>query len=120
MGIITRMRKQICVYWPPAGDQSGQADFDAMGNRLWGTPYEMTCRWSFKRENILMDNGVTYQTRAKVFTQYDVRPGGVLYLGRLTAVDQDNPKSNDGAWEVVAFEKIPNFKATEFLRKAFL
>ena len=120
MSVISRMRKQTCVYWPPKGDESGGLDFDAFGNRQWGTPYEMTCRWSFKRENIIIAKGVTYQTRAKVFTELDVRPGGVLYLGRLTEVDQSDPKSNDGAWEVVAFEKIPNFKTTEYLRKAWL
>ena len=34
--------------------------------------------------------------------------------------DDDNVKENEGAYEIKAFYKTPNLKATEWLRTAFL
>ena len=120
MGIIKSMQKQTAVYWPLKGDESGQQDYDAYGRPQWGTPYEVSCRWQDVSQQIIDARGMNTRTRAKVFVDRDVRFGGVLYLGRLGEVDQDDPKSNDGAWEIIRFDKMPDFKAKEYLRTAYL
>jgi len=120
MSIITRMRKQTAVYWPLKGDESGYQDFDAYGRPQWGTPYEIECRWEDVSQEVLAADATRVMTKAVVYVDRDVRAGGVLYLGRLTAVDQSDPKGNDGAWEIIRFDKLPNLRNTEYLRTAYL
>lgn len=116
MSIITRMRKQICVYWPPA-----DSPFDDYGQPQYGDAVEMTCRWEDKAEEFIGPTGSMEISRSKVFVESDVEPGGVLLLGDLeSGTNLTVPKNNEGAWEIRAFDKIPNLKATEFLRRAFL
>ena len=56
-----------------------------------------------------------------MFVDRDVDVGGVLMLGMLTDVDDvNNPKANEGAWEIKRFDKIPTLKADQFLRRVFL
>jgi hypothetical protein len=70
---------------------------------------------------VLDVQGNVFVSKAKVCVDRDVLLGGVLMLGVLDDVaDLDNPKKNEGAFEVKAFLKNPNFRATEFLRMAVL
>ena len=122
MSIITRMRKQTAVYWPLAGDESGQLDYDAFGRPQWGTPVQISCRWEDVSQEIIQPDGTNTMTKSVVYVDVDqdVRVGGVLYLGLLADVDQDDPKGNDGAWEIIRFDKLPDLKAREYLGKAYL
>lgn len=114
MSIITRMRKQTAVYWPVGSTNE-------YGQPVYGTPVEIEVRWEDKTEEFMDAEGETHMSKALVYVDREVDVGGVLLLGSLSSsVDQDDPKANDGAWEIRRYEALPNFKATEFLRTVYL
>jgi len=120
MSLITRMRKQTAVWWPLTTD-SGEVQFDNYGQPIHGDPQEIDVRWEDKTEEIIGVDGTVVTTRSKVFVGEDMSVGDVLFLGELTDLtNEDNPKANSGAYEVVQFSKTPNLRATEFLRIAYL
>jgi len=122
MGIITRMRKQVAVYWPPKSSESAGDDFDNYGQpQVSLSPVQIMCRWEDVTEEFIDMTGTRQLSRAKVYVDRDVEVGGILMLGELAEItDATNIKKNDGAWEIRRFEKLPNLKATEFLRTVFL
>lgn len=120
MSIISRMRKQTAVYWP-LDIESGGDKFDDYGQPVLSDPIEIKCRWEDVSEEFIGSDGTRQISNAKVYVDRDVDVGGVLMLGTLLDVSSaDNPKGNIGAFEIRKFEKIPNLKATEFLRTAYL
>ncbi len=121
MSIIKRMRKQTAVYWAMAASESAGEDFDDHGQPQWASPVEIKCRWEDVSKEFVDPKGTTRVSRSIVYADRDLVVGGVLMLGELTDVDEEeNVLENDGAWEIRRFDKIPNLKATEFLRMAYL
>lgn len=122
MGIITRMLKQNAVYWPPESSESAGDDFDNYGQpQVSLSPVQITCRWEDVTEEFIDITGTRQLSRAKVYVSQDVEVGGILMLGVLAdIVDATNIKENSNAWEIRRFEKLPNLKATEYLRTAVL
>jgi hypothetical protein len=121
MSIITKMLKQDCVYWPLASSESGGRSFDNYGQPVLSEPIEIKCRWEDVSEEFITSDGTKLMSKAKVYVDRDVDKGGVLMLGVLDDItDSENVKENEGAWEIKRFDKLPNFRATEFLRTAFL
>jgi len=121
MSIINRMRKQKAVYWPLASEETGGQAVDDYGQIRYGQAVEIDCRWDDEMVEVLDPQGNVFVSRAKVYVDRDVSIGGVLMLGTLASVVYlDDPKANNGAYEIRAFLKNPNFKATEFLRTAVL
>lgn len=119
--IITRMLKQTCVYWPPAEMDSGGDGFDDYGQPVVTSPMELDCRWEDRAEEYIGADGTMLISRSVVFVSEDVEVGGILMLGELTDItDAVNIKENEGAWEIKSFSKVPNLKATLFVRTAFL
>jgi hypothetical protein len=110
----TKVMKQKAVYWAPSGvDEFGKPEYD--------TPEEIDCRWEDKQEEFITPNGEREISHAKLIVDRDLLKKGVMWLGELDDVtDEDNPKNNDGAWEIRAFMKTPNFKGTAFLREVYL
>ena len=114
MSLITRMRKQKCVYWA----YSGTNEF---GVKQVGSPVLISCRWEDKSEEFLDNKGERQISNAIVYVDRDTPVGGILMLGTLSDItDSIDIKENDGAWEIRKFNKEPNIKATEFLRTAYL
>lgn len=121
MGIITRMRKQICVYWGLQSSESGGLDYDEYGQPVYTDPIELECRWEDRSEEFIDPSGTRMTSAAVVYVDQDVDVGGVLMLGELEDItDESIPKENEGAHEIRAFNKLPNLRATEFLRTAYL
>ena len=121
MSIITRMLKQTCVYWALAYADSGGDDYDDYGQPQYASPVELSCRWEDAGEEFIAADGSTQISRSVVYVESDVEVGGVLMLGEIADIENSSDiKENDGAWEIRRFEKTPNFKATEWLRVAFL
>ena len=121
MSLVTRMRKQKCVYWPLGSAESGGSDEDSYGNPSHGSPIEIDCRWEDGNKEFVGSKGTTELSSARVFVDRDMQVGEMLMLGELdSSVDQDDPRNNQGAYEIRAFQKTPNLKATEFLRIAVL
>jgi len=114
MSIITRMLKQVCVYWP-------LGSFDNQGFPVVTDPIEIKCRWKDVSEETVAADGTKMTSKSKVHVDSDVSIGGILMLGVLTDItDPVNIKENSGAHEIKRFDKTPNFRATEFLRLAWL
>ena len=122
MSIITRMRKQTCVYWPLASEESAGIDYDDYGQPIVADPVEIECRWEDVNEEFTAADGTRQLSKSKVYTDRDVDVGGILMLGTIeeNITDSTNIKENEGAWEIKRFDKLPTFKATEFLRTAWL
>jgi hypothetical protein len=56
-----------------------------------------------------------------VYVDRDVVVGGILWLGTLEQLtSQSEPFKNQGAAEIIRFDKTPNIRNTETLREAYL
>jgi len=121
MSLISRMRKQTAVYWALASGDSGGIAHDDYGQPCYLAGEELDCRWEDVTEEFVGPNGTREMSHAKVYVDQDVDVGGMLMLGDEDNItDTVNIKENDGAWEIRRFEKLPTFRATEFLRTAIL
>jgi hypothetical protein len=113
MSILTKMLKQTAVYWAP---DSMRGD----GTWTFDDPIEIKCRWQDTQEQFIDKNGQVRISSAKVFVDRDLKGGGFLWQGSLVDLESTNPKENEGAYEIMKFGKMPNLKATKFLRTAIL
>lgn len=121
MSLITRMQKQTAVYWPLASADSGGDDHDDYGQPVVTDPFEISCRWEYRVEEFIIADGTRHLSRAVVYVDRDVDVGGILMLGDLDDItDDDTPKENDGAWEIMRFDKSPNIRVSEYLRTVYL
>lgn len=111
---ISRFLDQTCVYWPP-----GEVDYN--GQKQFGSPVELACRWVEASEVFLDSNGNQQVSHTKVRLDADVLELGVLWEGTLATKSADpDPFANSGAYEIRKYRKIPSRRATEFLRIALL
>lgn len=112
MGIINRMRRQTGLYWgPPSPDGNGGFAFP--------DPVEIDCRW----EELygLSQDPVSHVEipSATVYVDRDVEVNGYLLLGDLESGQEGtDPQDLPEARLIKGFRKIPNLRATEFLRIA--
>jgi hypothetical protein len=110
------MRRQIAVYW-------GDPVSDGYGGRTFADPVELAVRWETKMELFVDVAGQTATSQAVVYVGETVAVGGYLYLGVLDDLDSDqvdDPLGLTGAYEIRAYEEIPDAVADSFLRKATL
>lgn len=115
------MLKQTAVYWGLASVESDGNDYDNYGQPVLTEPVELKCRWEDEQVEFIAADGTKQISKSVVYVESDVAAGGVLMLGTLSDItDSENAKENDGAWEIKGFGKLPNFRATEFLRTAYL
>lgn len=114
MSIITRMLKQTGVYWP----------FDAVddfGQPTYGAAVEISVRWEDSNQEFIDSEGETQISSALVYVSQDVVVKGRLYLGVLADVGSSGlPSTVNPTWEIRKYDKLPNLRATEFLRSVFL
>lgn len=112
MSIITRMQKQRAIWWKRlAPDKYGNFSFDP--------PIEIACRWDDVNENFIDPRGEQLTTHALVYVDRVMLPGDRLKLGELETDTPDNPLDID-THDIKRMDINPNFKATEFLRVAYL
>lgn len=112
MSIISKMRKQKCVYWAPAGTSKD-------GRRTFAAPVQLDCRWEETAELFIKADGTEATSRAVAYVSADVVQDGCLLLGTLVT-GMTNVPSAYGALPIRSFAKTPNLKATEYLRKAIM
>jgi len=111
-----RNLNQTAVYW--ASPQP-----DGYGGYTYDDPIEISCRWVDSVKVVKDKNGEEIVCRAEVQVDRDVDEGGVLYLGSLgdlTEQQKNNPKLVDGAFEIKRFDKIPDVKGKKYFRKVYL
>lgn len=109
MSLKTRIQKQTCVYWAPAGSVSGGEDQDQYGSPQFTDPVELSCRWDDVAQKFTSPGGEELISRAKVLVD-GVEVGGVLMLGTLDDVIDDDPLRNDGAYQIKRYDSTPDFK----------
>lgn len=116
MSLITRMRKQKVVYWggPVKDGRGGYKSFDA--------PVELSARWERTVLRFIGPDGQEAITNAVAYVGVDLDVEGFLYLGAESELDpvHEDPQTISGVFQIKQFGKIPNLKATEFLRIAYL
>ena len=106
--------RQAAVYWPPL-------PADQYGVPTWGAPVQIKCRWEDTIEEFIDAKGSKAFTRAKVFADRVLTPGGVLFKGTLAAISSSAaPKDNPGAWEIRSFNNTPNLNQTDVTNVALL
>jgi len=116
MSIITRVLRQDAVYWAPStvrGYDGNTSGFSA--------PVAVRVRWSVQERFHVLETGVQVISQSSVMINQDVLKEGYLYLGELAdVIAVTDPTDHNEAWEIMKFDKIPNFRATEYLRTAYL
>ncbi len=119
MSIISRMRKQDAVYWSLT---AAGIKYDTFGNPVNAVqPIQIKCRWDGSQEEFLDSEGTKRMSQAVVFVDRDVDIGGYLFEGVVADLqNQTDPRKNSEAFEIKAFKRTPNLKATEFLLTAFV
>jgi hypothetical protein len=127
MSLITRMRRQNAIYWPPTVPDMWGAPGAGPLVELVRTPAgNVRVRWEDTHELFIAADGTNATSRAKVFVPLlpdgtEVVPGGWLWLGdRADLTDEATPNANEGAYRIQGFEKKPNLRVTEFVRIAML
>lgn len=121
MGYIDWPCNQKAVYWPPGSEETGGSDYDDYGNLQYAQAVEIDCRWDDRTEEILLADGTRDLSRAQVIVDRDVSVRGVLWLGELADItDLDDPKENEGAYEIRRVDKNPDVDGTDTLVRAFL
>jgi hypothetical protein len=123
---IIRFLKRVCVqtavYWSAPVS-------NGMGGGVYGTPYEIKCRWTDKVQVVKWQSSYVptsneFISYAEILVLVDLDLLGVLYLGTLaglTTVQKLAPLSISTAKEIKSIKKVPLFRSTdEFVRKVFL
>lgn len=108
-----RKMKQKAVYWAKTGDDIG-------GDPIYANPVEIKCRWEDVHEQFVDAHGKDAVSNSKLLVDRDVTIDGQLWLGELKNLDSFIPTENDGAYAIRKLEKIPNSRATKFLRIVML
>lgn len=111
--VASRTMKQAAIHWPFTG-------VDDFGQPTYGSPEEIACRWDTVNEEFITPSGDQEVSRARLIVDRDIAVKDRLALGELDSLTPEDPKDQDGAWEVRSFNKTPNFKGTKFLREVFL
>lgn len=111
MSIISKMRKQTAVYWGPPVE-SGD------GDQTYPDPVEIECRWEDVNGAVLSFPSNDVLNDSTVYSDRDLEVNGYLYLGTLSEVDGLTPDEVPLARRIKGFSKLPNLRATEYLRTA--
>lgn len=118
---IIKFIKYVCVqdavYWAPDAP-------DGYGSMRYKEPVELKCRWTDTTKTIMDKTGELIVCRAKVLVIQDLEVDGLLYLGvlkELTEEQKSNPLSLDIAYTIKRVDKVPLFRSTnEFVRTVYL
>lgn len=127
MSLITRMRKQDAIYWPPAAvDAFGRKAVGALVELVQAGSANYRVRWVDMAQEFVGPAGDRLVSRSTVYVPLlpdgsEVAVGGWLWLGvRANLTSETVPADNPGAYPVQAFNRVPNLRATELLRSAVL
>jgi hypothetical protein len=119
--ILNKFCNQTAVYWGnPVNDGHGGFTFDSPVEL---TPPNNGVRWEEMEQLVSDKEGNEITSRAVIYSVQDLDEDGMIYLGTLDDLDSaqaDEPKTVDGAYYIKRFQKVPDLKATGFIRKAFL
>lgn len=127
---ISKYLVQKALYW-------GNPSNDAYGNITFDTPVEINCRWHDANEEIINEDGTKDISHSKVLVGQDLDIGGFLMLGVLEDIAESasmsdsesesvvnysypSPVDLQGAFRIKVVQKIPDKRARNYVRWAFL
>lgn len=111
MSLITRMRKQTAVYWPPTSST------DNHGKPVNRPAVEIKCRWEDVVTEYVDADGKKQISNSTVYVDRDLELEGILVLGQLKKLKSaTDPFLNPGACAIKWVQKLPNLRVTEYLR----
>jgi hypothetical protein len=93
---------------------------DTFGQPTFADPVEVTCRWDEEVKMVVSEDGREVASKAEVMVDQDMYYGDFLKHTTLAEMTYPNDPKKEGAKEIIAWEKIPDFNAEEFLRIAYL
>ncbi len=113
MSLIKRMRRQRAVYWQRTAP-------DHYGTFGYAAPVEIACRWEDKIGEFRNDMGEKHASIANVYVDRVMSIGDKLMRGELESDTSEDPREEPDAYEIQAFEQIPDINAKETLLLAHL
>lgn len=102
--------KQSATYWAPGAP-------DGFGGKSFSAPVTIKCRWTFKEDMIINDQGDEILSRGFLYSDTVIALGGYLYLGVSATAD---PTTIQDAF--IALKKLdtPSLNNSQTLRKVFV
>jgi len=115
--IATEFLRQTAVYW------SIKKRKNQYGQREYNDPIQIPVRWSGEFTEFIDEKGEKQVASAKVMVDRKLDIGGLLFLGTLADVEEEDfPESPEdgGALAIRGFKEIPSIDATVIVRVAFV
>lgn len=92
---------------------------DGFGGDVVAPPVLLNCRWQDVSETMRSHlDSREFVSRAVVYLDTDIAVGDYLCLGDQTV--QTDPATVNGAWKVERWNKTPDLRNLDFVRKAVL
>jgi len=113
MSLLSRVRKQWAVYWPP------EETTDRHGRPRVGSPRAVRVRWSDRQVEFIGGSAERMLSNSVVLSGEPLALRGMLWLGAIQDAPGD-PFADKAAFEIRGTAAIPNFRATEFLYRSYL
>lgn len=110
---IKKFLKQKAVYW-------GTPVPNGFGGFTYAEPVEISVRWTEKQELFLNYNGEQVLSRAKLMLDQDVVVRGMLALTTLVELSSSQAPGDNAAYEIRAFQKMPDVRAKQYVRQVWL
>lgn len=127
MSIISSMRRQKAIYWPPATTNDyGEPTYGTLVELVLVGSSNYRVRWEDSVIEYKDSQGDTRQSQALVYVPAlpgggEVAIGGWLWLGnRADLASEADPTANPNAYTVRRVDRLPTMKANETLRTAYL
>lgn len=111
---IRKFLRQTAVYWAPYAP-------DGFGGMEYEIPVEIPVRWTDKQELFINDKMETQLSKAVIMVDVDLAVNGMISLMSISdLVIGDYSPAGDSAYKIKAFQKMPDVKAKQFVRKVWV
>jgi hypothetical protein len=110
---IRKFLKQKAVYW-------GAPVPDGFGGHTYADPIEIPCRWTDKQELFVNYAGDQVLSKAKLMVDQDLVVKGMVALMQLVDLSSTQLPADNNAFEIRAFQKMPDVRAKMYVRQAWL
>ncbi len=115
---IKKFLKQKAVYW-------GAPVPNGFGGFSYAEPVEISVRWTEKHELILdmtvgIPRGEQVVSKARLMLDQDVEVKGMISLMSLVDLSSNQDPAENGAFIIKSFQKMPDVRAKQYVRQAWL
>lgn len=115
---IKKFLKQKAVYW-------GAPVSNGFGGFTYADPVEISVRWTDVHELILdmtigIPRGEQIVSKAKLMLDQDVEVGGMIALTTMLELSSSQAPGDNAAYVIKSFQKMPDVRAKQYVRQAWL